>query len=77
MEAHIAALPLTVDSPLARLRADDVPSRGVDHFGFSVTSYAQLPSWEYVGQQGPHKLVITSQWVALDEFDATSSRHPE
>jgi hypothetical protein len=26
MEAHIAALPLTVDSPLARLRADDATS---------------------------------------------------
>jgi hypothetical protein len=38
----------------------------------------------YVGQRRPHKLIITgqrddiaSQWVAPDDFDPMSPRHPE
>jgi hypothetical protein len=38
----------------------------------------------YVGQRRPHKLVVTAQrdriashWMAPDEFDPMSPRHPE
>jgi hypothetical protein len=50
----------------------------------AVVTARTPPLRGYVGQRSPHKLVITarrnhiaSQWMAPDEFDPMSPRHPE
>jgi hypothetical protein len=71
-EAHIAALRLTVHSPLARFRAAHDENRASPIEGICrATAPAQA------SHQGAQRNHTALQWMAPDEFDPMSPRHPK